>query len=281
VFSNGIIALGSVAAFLIVVFGGQTSALIPLYAVGVFTGFTLSQFGMVVHHRREHEPGWRKNQVINFVGSVATGVVAIVVVSSKFTEGAWIPAALIPIIVTGFLMVKRHYAKIGTALAVDASARIGPRMGHTVVVLVGSVNRGVLQAVTYARSLSPSRVVAISVVTTPEQEHRIAESWEAHQIPVELRTVFSPYRDLTGPILEVLDELDAERPDDVVTVVVPEFVVEHWWDQALHNQSALVLKSALRQRPNTVIASVPVQIGHARRLNEATAPSPTTVEEKL
>jgi amino acid transporter len=266
VFSNGILALAAVAGGLIIGFGGVTTALIPLYAVGVFTGFTLSQTGMVVHHVRVKEPGWRRHLALNAVGAFATGVVAIVVVTSKFTEGAWIPAALIPIIVAVFLLIGRHYKEVGGALSVDDDARVGPRHAHTVVVLVGGVNRGVLQAVAYARSMSPDKLLALSIVNSPEEEHRIVDSWRKHQIPIELRTVFSPFRDLTQPILDALDELDDERPDDVITVVLPEFVVEHWWDQALHNQSALVLKSALRQRPNTVIASVPVQIGVARRV---------------
>jgi hypothetical protein len=267
VFSNGILALAAVAGGLIIGFGGVTTALIPLYAVGVFTGFTLSQSGMVVHHRRGQLPGWRGRLAMNAVGAVATGVVAIVVVTSKFTEGAWIPAALIPLIVAVFLMIGRHYHKVRTALTVSDDARVGPRHAHTVVVLVGGVNRGVLQAVAYARSMSPDKLLALSIVNSAEEEQRIVDSWRRHQVPIELRTVFSPFRDLTQPILDALDELDDERPDDVVTVVLPEFVVEHWWDQALHNQSALVLKAALRQRPNTVIASVPVQIGVARRLH--------------
>jgi amino acid transporter len=262
VFSNGILALATVAGGLIIGFGGVTTALIPLYAVGVFTGFTLSQSGMVVHHLKEREPRWRAHLAINAVGAVATGIVAIVVVTSKFTQGAWIPAALIPLIVTGFLMIGRHYDKVRTALTVEPTARVGPRHAHTVVVLVGGVNRGVMQAVAYARSMSPDKLLALSVVTSAEDEEQLVEAWRRHQVPIELRTVFSPFRDLTQPILTALDELDAERPDDVITVVLPEFVVEHWWDQALHNQSALVLKSALRQRPNTVIASVPVQVGH-------------------
>jgi amino acid transporter len=265
VFSNGIVALAVVAAGLIVLFGGVTTALIPLYAVGVFTGFTLSQTGMVVHHVREKASRWRGHLVMNAVGAVATGIVAIVVVTSKFTEGAWIPAALIPLIVAGFLLVGRHYGKVRAALSVDIGARVGPRHAHTVVVLVGGVNRGVLQAVAYARSMSPDTLLALSIVTSAEEERRIVDAWRDHEVPIALRTVFSPFRDLTQPILDALDELDDERPDDVITVVLPEFVVEHWWDQALHNQSALVLKAALRQRPNTVIASVPVQIGIARR----------------
>jgi amino acid transporter len=263
VFSNGIIALAGVAAVLIIGFGGQTSALIPLYAVGVFCGFTLSQLGMVVHHRRVKDPGWKRNQVINAIGSLSTLVVLLVVVRSKFAKGAWIPVVLIPIIVLIFRRVKRHYDHVGAALKVDPTDRVA-RHSHTVVVLIGSVNRGVLHAVAYARSMSPDRLVAISVVTDAEEEAKVVDDWEKFELPVELRTVFSPFRDLTRPVLDVIDELDAERPDDVITVVIPEFVVEHWWDQALHNQSAVMLRSKLRQRPNTAITLIPVQVGEHR-----------------
>jgi amino acid transporter len=264
VFSNGILSLAAVASLLIVVFAGDTSKLIPLYAVGVFCGFTLSQIGMVKHHQTIQEPGWKRHAVINSVGAAATFVVLLVVLVSKFTIGAWIPAVLIPIIVIVFRRIKRHYGKICAALRTEPGD-IVPRHSHTVVILVGSVNLGVLKAVAYARSMSPDRLVAISVVTSAEEEEQLVDAWEAFDLPVELRTIFSPFRDLTGPVMQMIDELDAERPDDVVTVVIPEFVVEHWWDQALHNQSALLIRSKLRQRPNTAILSVPVQVGNINR----------------
>jgi amino acid transporter len=259
VFSNGILALAGVAVGLIVVFSGDTSKLIPLYAVGVFCGFTLSQIGMVRHHQAIRDPGWQRNAAINAVGAVATFIVLIVVLVSKFAIGAWIPAALIPIIVFVFKRIKRHYDELRSALRADPGDSI-VRHSHTVVILVGTVNRGVLKAVAYARSMGPDRLVAISVVTSAEEERRIVDAWEAFALPVELRTVFSPFRDLTGPVISVIDEIDAERPDDVVTVVIPEFVVNHWWDQALHNQSALMIKARLRHRPNTAILSVPIQV---------------------
>jgi hypothetical protein len=265
VFSNGILALAAVAALLIVVFSGDTSKLIPLYAVGVFCGFTLSQIGMVRHHQKLREPSWRRGVIVNSVGAVATFIVLMVVVVSKFAIGAWIPAVLIPIIVVVFKRVKRHYTKVRAALKVEPGDHI-PRHSHTVVILVGSVNLGVLKAVAYARSMRPDRLVAISVVTSAEEETALVDAWERFELPVELRTIFSAYRDLTGPVMQLIDELDGERPDDVVTVVIPEFVVEHWWDQALHNQSALVIKSKLRQRPNTAILSVPIQIGDLNEL---------------
>ena len=180
----------------------------------MFCGFTLSQFGMVVHHRRLQEPGWKRNQVINMVGAIATFVVLIVVVVSKFSHGAWIPVVLIPLIVLGFRKIKRHYDHVA-----DGAEGRTDRTGRAPLAhrrrAVGSVNKGVLNAVAYARSMRPDRLVAISVVTDAEEESRVVDAWEQFEMPVELRTVFSPYRDLTNPILEVIDELDAERPDDV------------------------------------------------------------------
>ncbi|MET0326550.1 MAG: APC family permease [Ilumatobacteraceae bacterium] len=256
VFSNGIIFLAVMAGILIVVFKGNISALIPLYAFGVFTGFTLSQAGMVVHHYRLREPRWRASAVVNAVGCVATGIVAIVVVVSKFTEGAWIPAVLIPLLVIGFRAIGKHYRRVRKAVAVTTDYK-PPRRTHLVVVLVGTVNRGVIDAVTYARSLAPDRLLAVSVIADPEEEHALVDAWSDHEIRIPLHTIASPYRDLTGPILEYLDELDAENPDDLITVVIPEFVT-HWRQQWLHNQSALALKARLLYRPNTVVTSIPV-----------------------
>lgn len=276
VFSNGIIALAAVASVLIIVFSGDTSKLIPLYAVGVFCGFTLSQIGMVRHHQKLQEKGWKRNAIINGIGAVATFIVLMVVLVSKFTIGAWIPAVLIPLIVVVFRRINRHYVKIRAALKSEPGDVV-PRHSHTVVILVGTVNLAVLKAVAYARSMSPDRLVAISVVNSAEEETAIVDAWEAFNLPVELRTLFSPFRDLTGPVLQMIDEIDAERPDDVVTVVIPEFVVEHWWDQALHNQSALLIRSKLRQRPNTAILSVPIQVSDLGRSTTGVHPESSEV----
>jgi amino acid transporter len=259
VFSNGIIVLAVVAGTLIVAFGGETSALIPLYAVGVFTGFTLSQAGMVRYAKREQPPHWKRNRVISFVGAVSTFVVLTVVLVSKFTIGAWIPAALIPVIVVFFRSIRRHYDRVARGLAVPDKYR-PPQRRHTVVVLVGSVNRGVLDALAYAESLRPDRLVATTVITNDHEHDHIVDQWDRHDIPIPLRVLHDPYRDLTGSVLRYLDELDDEWPDDIVTVVVPEFVLEHWWEQALHNQSALMLRNRLRDRPNTVIVAVPTHL---------------------
>ena len=256
VFSNGIIVLAVVSSALIVVFKGNISALIPLYAFGVFTGFTLSQAGMVVHHFKLKEPHWQGSAVINGIGAVTTGLIAIIVVVSKFAKGAWIPAALIPILVFVFMAVGKHYHRVRDRVAVDRGYK-PPRKTHLVVVLVGSVNKGVLDAVHYARSLSPDRLIAVSVVGDPEEQAEIMNAWADHDIQVELHTISSPYRLLTQPVLNYLDELDSESKDEQITVVIPETVTS-WKTQWLHNQSAFALKARLLYRPNTVVVSVPV-----------------------
>ena len=258
-FSNGIIFLAAMASLLIVAFRAEVSALIPLYAVGVFTGFSLSQAGMIRHHLREREPSWRRGMVINAIGCVSTTVVLGVVVVSKFTRGAWIPAVVIPLIVVLFGAVHRHYARMDQALKVPAGYK-PRRRTHTVVVLVGRITKGSMEAIAYARSLRPDRLLAVTVVASAEQQEAITTDWEAFEIPVELRTLYSPYRELSRPIMRFIDEYDQEVDDDFMTVVLPEFVLDHWYEQLLHNQSALVLRTRLRTRPNTVVTSVPFHL---------------------
>ena len=261
VFSNGVLVLSAVAALLIVAFKGDTSALIHLYAVGVFTGFTLSQAGMVQHHRRLREPGWKRGTAINAVGAVATGTVLGVVIVSKFTEGAWIPVLLIPFIVAFFKAIHGHYQHVERALAVPDDYR-PHRATHTIVVLVGRVNKATLAALQYAKSLAPDRLVAVTVVSTPEEAEAIQEQWARHQISISLEIKLSPYRDLAGPVVEFIDELDQAYSNDIITVILPEFVLTRWWEQLLHNQTALMLKARLLFRRNTVVVSVPYHIEH-------------------
>lgn len=258
VFSNGVIFLAVIAGVLIWIFDGQVSQLIPLYAFGVFTGFTLSQAGMVRHHLKLKEPHWKPSLAINALGSVTTFIIATIVVVSKFAQGAWIPAVLIPIMVFGFYSVGKHYAHVKKALAVPVGYK-SPRRTHYVVVLVGKVNRGVLDAVQYARSLNPERIIALSIVQDPEEERALHAQWDEYNVQIELHTISSPYRELTRPVMAYLDELDQERDDDIITVVIPESVtkVSSQW---LHNQSAFALKARLLYRPDTVVVSVPVHI---------------------
>jgi len=259
VFSNGVLVLSAVGALLIVAFKGDTSALIQLYAVGVFTGFTLSQAGMVQHHRRLREPGWKRGMVINAVGTFATGLVLVVVLVSKFTEGAWIPAVLVPIIVLFFRAIHRHYQSVERSLEVPEGYR-QPRATHTIVVLVGRVHRATLAALAYGKSLAPDRLVAVTIVSDAEQAEAIQRQWDEFDIKVPLHIESSPYRELTGPVISYLDELDAQFDNDIITVILPEFVLTKWWEQLLHNQSAFLLKARLLFRRNTVVVSVPYHI---------------------
>jgi amino acid transporter len=231
VFSNGILFLALAAAGLLIGFGVVTTALIPLYAVGVFTSFTLSQTGMVL----------------------------VVVLVSKFTIGAWIPVVLIPALILLFRGIHRHYEGVRERLAIPVGWK-PPRMNHTVVVLVGGVHRGVLEALAYAKSLAPNHLVAVTVVSDEEEQERIEQQWEAHEIPEALDIVYSPYRELSRPILRFLDEIDTRWQNDVVTVLIPEVVVRHWWEQLLHNQTALFLKGRLLFRKGVVVTSVPYHL---------------------
>jgi amino acid transporter len=258
VFSNGVLFLATVASLLIVAFNGDISKLIPLYAFGVFTGFTLSQTGMVRHHRRHRDGNWKVGMLVNGVGAVTTGLIAVIVVVSKFTEGAWIPAVLIPIMVFGFRAIGRHYDRSREAVRAEPGYR-PRRETHTMVVLVGGVNKGVLQGMQYARSLNPDRILAVSVVSDDEEHRRLEDEWAAFRIPVELTTVYSPYRELTRPVMRFLDDLDSQYEDDIITVVIPEFVTS-WGTQWLHNASAFALKARLLQRPHTAVLSVPIHM---------------------
>ena len=258
VFSNGIIFLGIAASVLVISFGGIVNALIPLYAVGVFTGFTLSQFGMLVRHRKLKEPGWQLRAFFSGVGALTTFSVAGIVVVVKFTDGAWIPAVVIPTMMAIFLAVNRHYTRVRSFLRIE-EGYVAPRRTHTVLVLVGSVNKGVLQAVKYAESLRPDRLLALSVVGSPEEKAKLSNDWAKYGMTVELETLNDDFRNLTDTILTHINRIDNEDSDDIITVVIPEFVtaIRSQW---LHNQSALAIKARLLYRKNTVVTSVPIVI---------------------
>jgi hypothetical protein len=262
VFSNGIVVLAVAAGLLLVAFDGSTTALIPLYAVGVFTGFTVSQIGMVRHHATEREPNWRVGQAINAVGATATGLVMITVVVSKFTTGAWIPAIVIPIIVLLFIAIHRHYADVGVALHLPDDWKPPQAGRHTVVVLVGGVHRGSLQALAYARMLRPDRLYAVHIADSDEKAEYIQEAWRKADTGYPLHVVVDPYRQLQQPLLEFIDDVDGRLGQDRLTVVIPEFTTRRWWEGLLHNQSAWLLKAKLARRPNTVTVSVPLVLGH-------------------
>ncbi|HYH48791.1 MAG TPA: APC family permease [Acidimicrobiia bacterium] len=259
VFSNGVLLLALAASGLLIGFGGVTTALIPLYAVGVFTSFTLSQTGMVRYHLRQRLPGWQARALANGAGALTTGLVLVVVLVSKFTIGAWIPVVLIPALMLLFNGVKHHYVRVGQRLAVPPGWR-PPRMNHTVVILVGGVHRGVLEALAYARSLAPDHLVAVTVVSDEDEQEKIEREWAQHEVSEPLDIIYSPYRELSRPIQRFLDEIDSRWANDVVTVLIPEVVVRRWWEQLLHNQTALFLKGRLLFRKGVVVISVPYHL---------------------
>jgi amino acid transporter len=258
VFSNGILALAVLAGTLIVAFGGQVNALIPLYAVGVFLSFTLSQAGMIRHWWRRRGRGWPARALVNGVGALATAAVTAIIAVTKFTEGAWLVVVLIPLLVFWFWRIRSHYEQVARQLAVDGWIRPLPRP-HRVVVPVSRVHRATLRALDYARQLGPE-LSAVYVDYEGDAE-RVLSEWGRWADGVPLVVLTSPYRSLIGPLLEYLDGLRAQQgPGGFITVVLPEFVPRRWWHHALHNQSALLLKGALFLRPNVVVVDVPYHL---------------------
>jgi hypothetical protein len=216
---------------------------------------------MVVHHVRLKEQNWRASLVVNAIGALTTGIVALVVVVSKFTEGAWVPAAIIPILVLLFKGINRHYTRVAVQLRLEPEdvPRAQPTR-HTMVVLVGNIHLGVVEALRYAVSLRPDHLVAVHVASGEEEQQRMLNRWEQFHFDVDLEIVFSPYRDINASIVRFLKELDERWNDDRITVIIPEFVVRRWWEHLLHNQSALFLKGRLLFRRDVAVLSLPYQL---------------------
>jgi len=257
-FSNGILVLSFFAAVLIVAFGGDTQSLLPLYMIGVFVSFTLSQAGMVIHWRNSKEPGWRTSAAVNGFGAVVTGIVLIIVAVTKTFEGAWIVLLLIPLIVMVFNATRRHYTHVASELTLRGYAP-QPRAHNTVLVPVGGLQRAVVEALRYAETLSDD-VRAIYVDVDPAGTEQVRREWETWGGRVTLVVLPSPYRSLMEPLLEYIEQVGDERPNNYVTVILPEFVPRRWWQHLLHNQRALLIKGALLFRPNTVVTSVPFHL---------------------
>ncbi len=256
VFSNGILVLAMGAAGLLIAFGGITTSLIPLYAVGVFTSFTLSQVGMTRRHRRLRESGWRRNVALNAAGATATFAVLLIVGVTKFTSGAWIPLAVIPLIVLLFKAIKSHYDAVGRGLRVPPDWQ-PPRRRHGVVLLAQHLDTGLVDAVAYARSTSPDHFVAVTVVPSEEVAEERQKWWLEHGIDAPLEIVGAPAGDFTTATLRFIDEIEQRWPGTKVTVLIPELYVTHWWEHLLHNQSVLLLKGRLLFRANTAVTSMP------------------------
>jgi amino acid transporter len=260
VFSNGILILSGLAALLLVIFRGDTHALIPLYAVGVFLSFTLSQASMVRRWLRLKEEGWWWRWWLNAIGAVVTGLVMVTIAATKFTHGAWIVVLLIPTLVTVFVMVHRHYDEVAVQLSLDAFSP-PPPMTNTVLVLVGDIHRGVIKAIQYAQTLSPN-AKAVFVETDPERTRRLEEKWGRYGIGMPLIVLTSPYRSLLGPLTKYVDHLQNQGENHVVTIVLPEFIPARWWQLGLHNQTAFLIKGAMLFRKNVIVTDVPYHLRH-------------------
>jgi amino acid transporter len=260
VFSNGIVVLAIVAGLLLWLFGGATSALIHLYAIGVFVSFTLSQAGMVLRFIRRREQGWRRHAAVSAVGATATGIVVFIELITKFADGAWITILLIGLLVLAFYVTHAHYTFYARQLSSKEWRPVWSRK-HVVVVPVAGVSKSTAGALAYALLLS-GNVRAVAVATDPARVQRLQDEWDLWDSGVPLEVIISPYRAIVGPLLDYIGQVQEEEKPDWLTVVLPEVVPARWWHTFLHNQTVLAIKGALLFRKHTVVTSVPY---HLRR----------------
>ena len=283
-FSNGIVILAAGACLLIWAFDADVSKLLNLYIVGVFVSFTLSQIGMVRHWTRllktESDPRARfrmmRSRVINGFGAVMTGLVLVVVLATKFTHGAYIVCIAMPVLFLMMKGIRRHYDRVAEELAApeghEADESLLPARNHAIV-LVSKIHKPTLRALAYARATRPSTLEAVTVSVDADEANRLKEEWDRRGIAVPLKILDSPYREITGPVLEYVKSLRRRSPRDVVTVYIPEYVVGRWWEHLLHNQSALRLKGRLLFKPGVMVTSVPFQLASSDRLKRRREPS--------
>ncbi len=255
VYSNGILILSLLSILLIVLYHAETHALIPLYAVGVFLSFTLAQFGMVAHQKAHPDLGSRSRLFINALGGLATLVVTFILIFEKFTEGAWIVILAIPILISMFRSIQSHYQSVSKQLALPATGYCPVAVEHTVLVLVSSLHRGTIPALEYAKTISDN-VEAVHVELNPQSTERLRKAWEEWGCGIPLTILKSPYRSLTEPLLEYIDEVEDRHEHDLVTIIVPEFVTRKGWHNLLHNQSSIMIKALLRSRAGKVVTTV-------------------------
>lgn len=262
VYSNGIIFLSFAAAILVVIFKGQVSAIIPLYAVGVFTSFTLSQLGMVVRWWKLRTSGWQLSMLINAIGALATVVVLTVIVMTKFIAGAWLVVVAIPILVWIFTSIHRHYQYVAERLSINDLAPRGyiprPRtekVTHPAIVIMGSLNRGTVEALDYARSIA-DEIIAVHVDIGSTDIQKLRARWEELESDIQLEIIESPFRSLSEPIVDFITNYEKEHPDVLSTIIIPAFVTRNWWESLLHNQTTLFLKAALLGKRSRVVTTV-------------------------
>jgi amino acid transporter len=259
VFSNGIIILAIAASVLVVIFNATVTALIPLYAVGVFTSFTISQAGMVQRWRRLRETGWRQGMIVNAIGALTTLVVLGIIIYEKFSAGAWIVLLLIPLFIALFMSIHAHYVNAAKQLSL-AGLEPPPVLRNSVIVPVSNLHRGTVNALKYAEAIAPGNVTAVHISMDPEQTRKLQERWNKWGGDIPLIILDSPYRSLVRPLLTYIEEVDSRWDNDIVTIVLPEFVPARWWHHLLHNQTSLLIKGALLFRKNKVVTSVPYRL---------------------
>ena len=251
---------------LVWLFHGDKSALIPLYAIGVFLCFTVSQYGMVRRWFRTRAEGWRWKAALNGLGAAATAVVTIIQIGTKFTHGAWIVVLIIPLIIWMLVSIHGHYVQFAREIKFEGQSPILP-LHHTVVVPVNGITKAAAGALVYATTIS-DEVVAVYVETDKRATPTIEKEWEEWDIGVPLVVLPSPYRSILRPIVEYVEDLRMLSPGELVTVVVPEIVPKRWWEHLLHNKTALYIRTAFLFKPNVVVTSVPFLLGHAYRLRD-------------
>ena len=284
VYSNGILLLAGFAIALIFAFNANIDKLIQLYIIGVFTSFTFGQAGMVRHWRRliaDSELGtverrrYRLAQALNAIGAVATGVVVVVVVRYRFLDGAYLVIIAMAVLFALMKGIRAHYRRVSEELALSADAGVVRPSNNHAVVLVSSLNRATMRALGYAKATRPAQLIALTVNLDDADTRALQDEWDRHDIDIPLTVIASPYREITRPILGYIRRIGRQSPRDVITVFIPEYVVGHWWEQLLHNQSSLRLKTRLLFQPAVIVASVPYQLPSSHRDETAEAITPS------
>jgi hypothetical protein len=266
-YSNGILMLAIVAGFLIFIYKADVTRLIQLYIIGVFTSFTLGQSGMVRHWNRElrtqrdaaERRRIKRSRVINGFGASLSSVVLVIVVITKFTKGAYLVLIAMPLLYMLMKAINRHYRRVAEELQPDDTNLVFPARNH-VVVLVSKLHKPTLRALAFAKATRPDTLTALTVNVDKDATRALMADWEQQDLPVPLTVLESPYREITRPIVDYIKRLREDRPRDIVTVFVPEYVVGHWWERLLHNQSAFRLKNRLLFQPGVMVTSVPWQL---------------------
>jgi Amino acid permease len=256
-FSAGIVVLSIVATVVLVAFGGMVDALIPLYAIGVFTSITLSQAGMVKHWLREHETGWRRSALINGFGAISTAIVTVIFAVAKFGEGGWLIIVIVPVLVVAMVFVHHEYARRQLETHVRPDVVIGPPRRHQLVVVpVPGVTRDVVQALKFARTMS-DQITAVHVTDDVERGEEVREQFQRQLPGIPFVIVESPYRSLTKPLVRYLEFLAGRAGEDIVVVLLPQYITRHWWERFLYNENARRIRNALLGRKNILVAEIP------------------------